>query len=221
MTLVRGLVAAKGSRPMNSPNDDLLTRAVQGDQNALVALFRRYGMQARQGLAGRIPRCWQSVLSDDDVMQQTYADAAVAICRFDSRNEGSFAKWLALVARRNLRDAIKMLEAEKRGGNRRRVEAKGDQSFVALWELLAARSSTPSRHVAGAEARAALKQAIEQLPEDYARVVVMYDLEGRAVNDVAESLNRSPGAVFMLRARAHQRLHEIMGRTSKYFANGS
>jgi DNA-directed RNA polymerase specialized sigma24 family protein len=44
----------------------------------------------------------------------------------------------------------------------------------------------------------------------------MYDLEGRPVQEVAQALGRSPGAVYMLRARAHRRLSEIMGTASRY-----
>jgi DNA-directed RNA polymerase specialized sigma24 family protein len=63
-----------------------------------------------------------------------------------------------------------------------------------------------------------LQEAIKALPDIYAKVVRMYDLEGRAVAEVASSLGRSEGAVYMLRARAHERLHEIMGRTSEFFS---
>ncbi len=77
--------------------------------------------------------------------------------------------------------------------------------------------TTPSRHAARGEAHTALERAIAQLPEAYERVVRMYDLECRPAEEVAEALQRSVGAVFMLRARAHERLHEVMGDTSKYF----
>ena len=155
-------------------------------------------------------------------MQQTYADAFGGLSRFVSDREPSFRRWLGLLARRNLTKAVRALEAEKRGGNRRRVEASGsDPSFAALHELLASTGSTPSRRVAATEAKIALQDAIRQLPEDYARVVRMYDLEGRAVREVADAMERSPGAVFMLRARAHQLLHEIMGATGDFFSDSA
>jgi DNA-directed RNA polymerase specialized sigma24 family protein len=39
----------------------------------------------------------------------------------------------------------------------------------------------------------------------------MFDLEGRPVQQIASALQRSEGAVYMLRARAHDRLREILG----------
>ncbi len=47
----------------------------------------------------------------------------------------------------------------------------------------------------------------------------MYDLEGRSVEDVAGALGRTPGAAYMLRARAHRWLREILGRSSDFFGN--
>ena len=201
---------------------DVLDRAVHGDQNALVALLTRHGPAVRASLAGRIPRRWQAVLSEDDVVQQTYANAVAKIRQFTSGSESSFARWLETTARRNLCDALKMLEAEKRGGNRRPVRPRtADESLLDLWEVLSSTGTTPSGGASNDEARTALRRAIDELPEVYALVVNLYDLDGKPVEEVAAALQRSPGAVFMLRARAHERLHEIMGRTSNFFSGSS
>ena len=207
---------------MKPSDENLLERAAGGEREALVALLKRHAATARQAVGGRIPQRWQSLLSEDDVIQQTYADAVAYVGQFDGREEAAFAAWLATIARRNLSDAVKMLEREKRGGDRRRVEPRGrDESVLALCDVLAGTGGTPSGNAAREEARAALQRAIDELPEAYARVVTMYDLDQQPVQDVAQALERSPGAVFMLRARAHERLHEIMGGTSKYFGRAS
>jgi len=165
---------------------------------------------------------WRSVLSEDDVMQQTYANAVAKIRQFTSGSESSFARWLETTARRNLSDALKMLAAEKRGGNRRPVRPRtADESLLDLWEVLSSTGTTPSGGASNDEATTTLRRAVDQLPEAYARVVKLYDLEGKPVEEVAAALQRSPGAVFMLRARAHERLHEIMGRTSNFFSGSS
>ncbi len=154
-------------------------------------------------------------------MQQTCADAFLDISRFIPQGEGSFARWLATLADRNLLDALRMLEADKRGGARRRIEpVAGDDSLVALYELVTATTTSPSRLAARNEAKAAIEKAVQQLPETYRHAVVMYDLQDRPIQEVAEALKRSPGAVFMLRARAHRRLAELMG-TASDFLSGS
>jgi len=207
---------------MTATDQELFAQATGGDVDAVGDLLRRHGPAARRNISGRIPRQWQSVVSEDDVMQQTYADAFRSIGRFEPTADGSFAGWLTSLARCNLRDATKMLEAEKRGGGRRRVEAPcTDESYVALYDLLAASGTTPSRHAAREEARAALKEAIQQLPDAYRTLVQLYDLEGQSIESVAQALNRSPGAVYMLRARAHSRLGEILGGPSDFLSGSS
>ena len=191
------------------------------EQPQLVALLSQHGPLVRQRLEGRIPRRWQSLLSIDDVMQQTYTDAFLFADRLRSGDSDSFSPWLLAVAKSNLIDALRMLQAEKRGRNHRRVNAfVGEESFVALYEHVAATDTTPSRHAARNEVCAAVEWALLQLPEQYRLVVRMYDLEGRPMIEIAHLLQRSVGAAHMLRKRAHDRLRELMGNATRYFSNG-
>lgn len=207
---------------MTSSANDLLTRATDGDVDALAILLERHGQAVRRTLEGKISARWQSVLSEDDVMQQTYADAFQGIGSFVPQGDGSFVAWLTKIANRNLLDGVKMLEREKRGGKRRQVEARSsDDSYVALYELVGRTSSTPSRHVARDEAKDALGRAVQKLPTAYREVVRLYDLDSQPVQQVADALGRSCGAVFMLRARAHAHLRELMGTASDYLSGSA
>ena len=204
---------------MASSGDDLLCRSASGDRHALRTLLREHGPRIRRQLTGRIPKHFQSVLSVDDVMQQTYTDVFLNIGRFVPQQEGSFEAWVSRIANHNLIDALRMLEAEKRGADSRRVQPKTqEESFVALCEMLSAGLTTPSQHVARGEACSALRRALEQLPRDYRRIVHMSDLERRPMKEVAKALGRSPGAAYMIRSRAHHRLRELMGAPSEYFS---
>ena len=200
-------------------DNDLVLQAATGDERALARLLEEHGPAVRAGMAGRIPRRWQAALSIEDVMQQTYIDAFADLDRFVPNGPGSFAAWLNSLARCNLRDAVKMFETDKRGKGHHRLEPRTpEESFVDLCELVGATDSTPSRKVARAEACTALRWALQQLPESYRRVVQRYDLDACPVEEVARELNRRPGAVYMIRARAHRRLREIMGRASHYLS---
>ena len=202
---------------MSELDSNHLSRAVDGDREALAQLLEHHGPAVRKRFAGRIPRRWRSALSVDDVMQQTYIDAFVDFPRFVPNGRGSFSAWLASLAKCNLLDALRMLNADKRGRNGRRIASRSSQdTLTMLYEEVGASHSTPSRRAARIEANAALGSAVEQLPETYRRVVQMYDLDGCPVDSVASELGRSPGAVYMLRARAHRRLREIMGNASRY-----
>ena len=153
-------------------------------------------------------------------MQQACTDAFLHFDSFVSRDEGSFHAWLATIAERNLVSALRMLEAEKRGGARRKIELRSpDDSLLALYELLGAVTSTPSRRAAREEGRAAVRLALETLPAAYWQVVESYDLRGEPIEEVARALKRSPGAIYMMRARAHRQLAEALGSASGYLSS--
>ncbi len=203
---------------MNASDDELLTRAARGDLDAVTQLLERHGPRIRQTL--RIGKQWQSKFSADDVMQVTYLETLMRTDGSLPDNGTSFHRWLKRVAENNLRDAIKELSRSKRPPPHKRVESPpGDESYVELLEHLCTTSSTPSRNVARGEARSALEDAIEKLPADYATVVRLYDIEGRSGPEVASAMGRSRGAVVMLRARAHDRLAELLGSGSKFFSD--
>lgn len=224
-----GTLALRRDVPVTSPaitpepESDLIARAVGGDQAAAADLLRRHGPAVHQRIAAKISPVWRSALEADDVMQVTYIDALLRIGAFENRHEGAFAAWLARIAENNLLDAIKELERAKRPNPRKRIEASGgDESYVALVEVLGATVTTPSLIAARQEVKRALERAIDQLPPDYQRVVRLCDLEGKSAADVATELGRRPGAVYMLVMRAHERLRDLLGGAeSRFFTKRS
>jgi len=203
----------------NDDEDDLLQRAQQGDQRMLAALLERHGPAVRARMRGTIPARWQAIVDLDDVLQQTYTDAFLNIGSFTSRGEGALTAWLHAIARNNLFDVIKMLEADKRGGDRIAVARPGpDASYDDMFDLLAASITSPSGGAARDEARSALRSAVEGLPQLYRSVVELYDLQGIAIDDVAARLGRSKGAAWMLRARAHRLLADRLGGASRFLS---
>lgn len=196
----------------------LVARAVEGDEDALASLLAEHGARIRARLEPTISAKWKSILEADDVLQVTYLEAYLRINRFEYKGEGSFHGWLARIAENNLRDAIKELERRKRPQPDNRIECEpGDRSFAFL-EDLGFTTTTPSRHAASREVAQAIEDAISRLPEDYAEVVRQYDLQGRSAGEVAQTLKRSSGAVYMLRARAHDRLREAFESETRFFS---
>lgn len=197
--------------------EQLVHAAVGGDTVALSALLRAHGPRLREQLS--IDRRWQSVLEADDVLQVTYLEAFLKISTFVPGGSNAFYGWLRRIAENNLRDAIKGFEAQKRPPPALAMDvAVSDQSTVALFDLLGVASATPSRAAASSEMRNSLDRALKALPRDYADVIKAYDLDGLPVTDVASQLGRSPGAVHMLRARAHDQLRVLLGPSGNFFS---
>jgi RNA polymerase sigma-70 factor (ECF subfamily) len=200
----------------------ILSRAATGDAEALRTLLERHGPAVWAAVDANIGSAWRASIDADDVMQVTYMEAFLQINRLDARDAAGFGAWLRRMAENNLRDAIKALGRKKRPDPLRRVQTGSlEESCVALVEMLAATSATPSRHAARGEISRVVEKVLEQLPPLYARAVRLYDLEGRSIADVARELGRSAGAVHMLRARAHDRLRAMLGSESRFFSDAS
>jgi RNA polymerase sigma-70 factor (ECF subfamily) len=204
----------------DTTSESLVGSAVEGDADALSELLARHGPRIQDEL--KIGRLFQSSLDPGDVMQVTYLEAFLQIRRFRPEQASSFGSWLQRIAENNLRDAIRGLERQKQPPPGRRVsnEATTD-SFVGLYDQLASPSSTPSRKMARKDIHRMLQAAIERLPADYAATIRLYDLEGRTIEELCTAMGRSAGAVHMLRARAHQRLAELLGTASEWFQSGA
>lgn len=172
----------------------------------------------RARFADAIPRRWADQISVDDLLQQTYLDAFLSIRRFDEDNREAFVAWLCAIAKRNLQDAVRALEADKRGGSRRPVSLDAaEDRLEPLLDEVAAVSLTPSRHAARNEVVARLREAVAALPSPHRDVVCLYDLDGQAMPDVAARIGRTVGTAYMLRARALGWLAEMLGGTSVSF----
>lgn len=202
--------------------EPLLTSARAGDTKALATLLEECAPKVRARIEGRIGPHLRSSLDADDVLQVTFIEVVTKIGRFATGGVGGFLAWVIRLAENNLIDAIRSLEAARRPDPARRVCGAGhgkDESMVALVDMLSGTVTTASRHAARGEVIEHLEAALKTLPRDYERVVRLYDLEGKPVEEVAEALGRSEGAVFMLRARAHDRLREALGPAGKFFSD--
>lgn len=189
---------------------ELQSRAVCGDADAVSRLLEHFGPQVEAAL--HIGRRWRSAIDVADVMQVTYLEAFMQIGRFDAGRGLSFLRWLRTIAANNLRDAVRGLSAGTRPPPDRRITPRPlDETASDFMEKLGVTSTTPSRDARRGEASRILLAAIDRLPPAYREVVRRYDLDGRPMDEVASSVGRSAGAVHMLRARAHERLRELLG----------
>jgi RNA polymerase sigma-70 factor (ECF subfamily) len=193
---------------MPETEDALLNQAIAGDRESLGELVLRHAPAVRRSLAGKIDARWQAVVTEDDILQETFADALLAITNFESRGPGSFVGWLTTLARNNLLRALEGLQTLKRGGDRTRVQSQ--DSHVDLLERLGGTTTSPSIKAARQEAKTALDGALAKLPDSYRMVVSLYDLAACSVDDVCEACGCSPGAMFMRRSRAHSMLQSLL-----------
>ncbi len=195
-----------------SPTEsDLTERAIVGDRIALKQMIARVVPRIRQQLQASIPVEFQSVLSIDDVIQEALVSVFLSIGSFVPRKEDSFAAWVSEIARNTLREAVRMLRTQKRGGHRKRLDiACVDDSRDLLLDQIVVSTTTPSRHFSQLEMRNKLDNAIEQLPAISRQVIRLYDIDLVPAEHVATAIDRSVGAMYMIRARAIRKLSEML-----------
>ncbi|HOW73326.1 MAG TPA: sigma-70 family RNA polymerase sigma factor [Phycisphaerae bacterium] len=204
--------------PREDDSAQLIGQATTGDVAALEGLLMRDHDRLARWVETQISPRHQGLLSADDVVQEAMADAFRHIRDFVPHGADPFFAWLVTLARRRLLDRIRALKAEKRGGDRARVEAASSNSVEDLLGVLAVDEHTPSRSVAKHEAAAALQVAMAGLKQDYREVLTLLYLQGRSPTDVAKRMGRTPRAVQMLRQRALEHLRVAVGRSSLFLS---
>jgi RNA polymerase sigma-70 factor (ECF subfamily) len=199
-----------------------IAQAAAGKRAAVERLLLDYYSPLVRHLQPLIPVSQQSLLSVEDILQETFSQVFQDIHTFTPTTEKSFGTWLKAIAENRLRDAIKSQKRKKRGGGQMRVEPAAlteDDSVAGLAEMLSAGQSTPSQALARKEAVRAAQVAMAGLPEDYREAVRLRFLEGCTVETVAAEMRRSPGAVRGLIDRAKRAMRETLARASHYFSS--
>ena len=197
---------------------ELVGLAVAGDSEALERLLLLHGDAVADHIRPKLAGPMQSLISIDDILQETFFRAFQQITRFQPKSDQSFLAWLKTIAESRLIDAIKHQRRQKRGGQMRRVEAAQDVFHTTVADLLNLVADdgggTPSKIVATGEAVKAMQVAIAALPEEQRQALLLRYFRQKSLDEAGAEMDRSPEAVRGLLRRAKQGLRAHMQRTS-------
>jgi RNA polymerase sigma-70 factor (ECF subfamily) len=187
--------------------ESLLARARAGDvtaQGELLAAYRHYlGILARR----QMDRFLLGRVDPSDLIQETLLEAFRDFPRFGGQTERDLTAWLRKILVRNLADQVKHHKAQARDVHRQQsLEALLENPCSAAQGALAGGMSSPSSQASRREEAVRLADALARLPADYREVLVLRHWQQLGFNEVAARMQRSPGAVRMLWARALERL---------------
>ena len=172
--------------PSPDPDDELLMRMRNGDEQAFVTLYRR-----RQGAIYRFAMHMSgSAATAEDVAQDVFLALIREDCGFDPER-GSLSAYLFGIARKLV---LRQLE---RGRSDTPLDASGED--VPRLELAAA--DNPLVDLTRKETLEALRRAVLALPRRYREVVVLCDLEELDYADAAVALGCPIGTI---RSRLHR-----------------
>lgn len=189
--------------------DELVERAADGNLAALEALLREHAVPIATTLLtdGALRR----EMDENDLVQVSSIEAILRIGTLETRTVEGFRAWFRTLAKNNLRDVARAMQAVKRNPGGRRITHGADGSSArTLFHSIVGEGASPSAIVDEDEQVSRMMEAMQQLPGSYARVIQLFDLEEGDVETVAAMMGRSKGAIHMLRMRAHARLRELL-----------
>jgi RNA polymerase sigma-70 factor (ECF subfamily) len=186
--------AREPSRP--SPNDDepaLVTAAARGDTLAFRRLYERHVARVMR----RLSHLMGPHGSIDDLVQDTFLRAMKSLSRF--RGERPFLHWLLRIATSVARD-------EQRRARR------------SLWTLLTRPQTLDD--ALGSDARAegyadlvTVHRALDQLSPRLREVVILFELEGESLAEIAVELRLPLHTVASRLRRGRERLRAVLRRS--------
>jgi RNA polymerase sigma-70 factor (ECF subfamily) len=189
------------TRELERADAELAARARAGDEPAFEELFRRHRRRVAL-IASRFFRQREQV---EEVVQESFTKAFFALSEFEGSRDASFAAWLARIAFNVSYDELRR--------QKRRPEG-------ALEELTEEEAATLAGRLRGegvdAEARAVSRDLAAKLlarlsPEDRL-VLVMLDVEGLSVSEIANLLGWTGSKVKVRAHRARAHLRRVLQR---------
>lgn len=181
---------------------DLLAALARGDlHGVLEGLMQRYRQKVMH-LALSIVR---SEALAEDLSQTIFVKAWQALPKFDGR--AALSTWLYTIARNTCLTAI---ERERRLVP---LEDFGELADDDDDPMAFGRGPAGLETAGQAAAEYDVAKLLEQLPEPYRRVVVLFYLEDRSCEEVGELLSMPTGTVKALLHRGRKKLAAIAGET--------
>ena len=186
----------------------LIASAQRGDGDALGELLESYRSYvvflARSGLHQHM----RGKADPSDLAQEVCLAAHGNIADFRGETAEEFAGWLRGILTNLLAMHVrKFLGTQKRDP---RLEQNLNASLTSasgfLQSQIAGDVTSPSQQFARNEAFLQLAEALESLPEDYRKVIVLRHVEGMPFKDVAKTMGRSVDSVEKLWVRGLAKL---------------
>jgi RNA polymerase sigma-70 factor (ECF subfamily) len=193
-----GAQAGTGSGLLDS-TFHLISRARNGDRDAIERLFARHLKPLQRWASGRLPRWARDLADTDDLVQETLLQTFKRIGEFEPRRVGALQAYLRQAVLNRLRDELRR--------QARRPAACGLDSV----EDVAARS--PLEAAIGSQAVEEYEEALGRLKPEHREAIIARVEIGYTYDELAQALGKpSAEAARKTARRALLRLAEEMNR---------
>lgn len=200
--------------PDQHQTEDYIKQAQAGDASAINGLLEHHRNAVRHLVRIRLDRKVQQRVDVSDVVQDVMIEANRRLADFLREMPMPFHLWVRQIAKDRIIDthrkhrgsAKRSVDREQKLGAQRPV----DQSSIDLGAQLCDPNITPSEAAAREEMGRRVEQAIGELPDVDAEMMIMRHYEQLSNQEVAQILGLSEPAASMRYLRAVRRLREIL-----------
>ena len=202
-------VAGKGSQQREAERLLQLARAAGPEPvGQLLELYRNYLLVLA---TTQFDRRLRRRVSPSDLVQEAMLAAHRDFGQFRGNSEPQFLAWLRQILINCLHRAIETHLKAKMRDVRCEISihdltASLDRSTARLSELLVDKAPSPSAPIQRRESAVALANQLAGLRPQYRDVIIMRNLQSLPFEEIAERMERNPGAVRMLWLRAVEKL---------------
>ena len=196
----------------NVSSQELLTRAIDGDADAVSVLLEHYRNYLSLLARLQIDKTLWPKADPSDLVQETCLQAYRDFHQFRGHSEAEFQGWLRAILANNGAKLIRRFKGTKARDIHleRRIQDQLDQSSASIGQVFTSTEPSPSSLVVQQEAVATLANGLAELPEDYREAMILYHLDGLKIREVAEQMGRSIDSVKKLLPRAFLRLQSVI-----------
>jgi len=141
-----------------------------------------------------------------DLVQETFLEAQRDFGRFEGSSPEELRAWLRQVLLHNVGAFTRRYRATGKREIGREVAFGADGSFLGLQQVPAGSTLSPSGVAIEHERALALRRAVDRLPEEYRRVVVLRFEDGLSFEEIGQITERTADAARKVWSRAMERL---------------
>jgi len=184
-------------------DQDVILHAREGRESAFRELIRRY----ERPVFSVIYRMIRDREMAEDLAQDTFIKVLNALDRYDPKYK--FSSWIFKIAHNTTLDQLRKKGPETLsldGSPHARTQEQAEAtSFTAV-----ATSENPEQYTQSKELGSEIEAAIQQLRPEYRAVIVLWHIEGRPYDEIAEIMDLPLGTVKTYIHRGRNELREML-----------
>lgn len=206
---IGGDLTMNSTDPQEMDSEVLFQRGRDGDEDCFKELLLREYGKLHAHIVTKLSGQALGTISPEDVLQETFRKAFVAITQFESDSHKAIYSWLRRIADNMMMDQMRRLRYEVRPKGHGGDAALSSLSFSGLFDPITG-DGAPAEDLQRRELIDAFRFALTQLDGDYRTAISLRFLEGMELAEVAREMGRTTASVRALCHRAKKQLYSLL-----------